>query len=183
MNKRTSLLTLVVLSLLLMALSACAAQMVEAPDRMVEISTEAALSAQTSLFSGLATGQVMLNESEFSSYVTKSIEANSGPNQPIESVIIWIEPDSLHFRVVLKEGGIMLPGGGNTLDLIGQLVIADNQIQVDLMQAGSGAFMVSGAMLDPISAQINAVLAQQIPMLPIDINISQDTGMLSFSVG
>ena len=178
MNKRTPVLTLVVLSLLLVVLSACAAP--AQPDREIEISTEAALSAQTALLNGLMTLEVELSESELSSYVTKALEANSGPNQPIDSVLIWIEPDSLHLRVSLKDGVSMMPGM-DSLDLVGNLMVSDGHLMVDLQQAGAGGIAVGGAMLAPVAAQINAVLAQNI-MLPGNVTISQDTGCLMISM-
>ena len=177
MNKRTPLFTLVVLSLLLVVVSACAAPP-QPPARDVEISHEAALAAQDALMGGIVMGEVMLSESEFSSYVTKALEANSGPNQPVDSVMVWIEPDALHFRVTLKEGVSMM---GNTLDLVGNLMVSDGHLMVDLQQVGVGGMAVGGGMLAPVAAQINAVLAQNI-MLPGNVMVSQDSGSLMISM-
>ena len=177
MNKRTPLISLVVLSLLLVVLSACTAPAAP-PDRDVEISHEAALSAQDALMGGIVMGEVMLNESEFSSYVTKALEANSGPNQPIDSVMVWIEPDAMHFRVTLKDGVSMM---GNTLDLVGNLMVSDGHLMVDLQSAGAGGMAVGGALLAPVNAQINAVLAQNI-MLPASVSVAQDSGSISISM-
>ncbi len=177
MNKRTPILTLVVLSLLLVVLSACAAPV--QPDRDIEISTEAALAAQSALLNGLSTLSVELSESELSSYVTMALEANSGPNQPIDSVLIWIEPDSLHLRVSLKDG-VSMPGM-DSLDLVGNLMVSDGHLMVDLQQAGAGGIAVGGAMLAPVAAQINAVLAQNM-MLPGNVMLAQDTGSLMISM-
>lgn len=177
MNKRTPLISLVVLSLLLVVLSACTAPAAP-PDRDVEISHEAALSAQDALMGGIVMGEVMLSESEFSSYVTKALEANSGPNQPVDSVLVWIEPDSMHFRVTLKDGVSMM---GNTLDLVGNLMVSDGHLMVDLQSAGAGGMAVGGALLAPVNAQINAVLAQNI-MLPASVSVAQDSGSISISM-
>jgi hypothetical protein len=177
MNKRTPLFTLVVLSLLLVVISACAAPP-QPPARDIEISHEAALAAQDALMGGIVMGEVMLSESEFSSYVTKALEANSGPNQPIDSVMVWIEPDAMHFRVTLKDGVSML---GNTLDLVGNLMVSDGHLMVDLQQAGVGGMAVGGGMLAPVSAQINAVLSQNI-MLPASVSVAQDSGSISISM-
>ncbi len=177
MNKRTPLISLVVLSLLLVVLSACTAPAAP-PDRDVEISHEAALSAQDALMGGIVMGEVMLSESEFSSYVTKALEANSGPNQPVDSVMVWIEPDSMHFRVTLKDGVSMM---GNTLDLVGNLMVSDGHLMVDLQSAGAGGMAVGGALLAPVNAQINAVLAQNI-MLPASVSVAQDSGSISISM-
>lgn len=177
MNKRTPLISLVVLSLLLVVVSACSAPAAP-PARDVEISHEAALSAQDGLIGVLTMGEVTLSESEFSSYVTKALEANSGPNQPVDSVVVWIEPDSMHFRVTLKDGVSMM---GNTLDLVGDLDVSDGHLMVDLHSAGAGGLAVGGALLAPVNAQINAVLAQNI-MLPGSVSVSQDSGSVSISL-
>jgi hypothetical protein len=179
MNKRTPLLTLVVLSVVLLVLSACAAPP-QPPDRDIEISTEAAMMAQNALLGALATGSVTLSESEFSSYVTKALEANSGPNQPIDSVMIWVEPDALHFRVALKDG-VSMAGLGSTVDLVGNLMVSDGHLMVDLQSAGAGGMAVGGALLAPVNAQINAVLAQNI-MLPASVSVAQDSGSISLSM-
>lgn len=179
MNKRTPLFTLAVLSLLLAVMSACTGPPM-APDRDIEISTDAALSAQTALADALTTFSVELTESEFSSYVTKALEANSGPNQPIDSVMVWIEPEAMHFRVTLKEG-VSMPGLGNSVDLVGNLMVSEGHLSVDLMSASAGPFAVGGTMLAPVSAQLNAVLAQNI-MLPGTAMVSQDTGSVSISL-
>ena len=177
MNKRTPLISLVVLSLLLVVLSACTAPAAP-PDRDVEISHEAALSAQDALMGGIVMGEVMLSESEFSSYVTKALEANSGPNQPVDSVMVWIEPDAMHFRVTLKDGVSMM---GNTFDLVGNLMVSDGHLMVDLQSAGGGGMAVGGALLAPVNAQINAVLAQNI-MLPASVSVAQESGSISISM-
>ena len=183
MNKRTPVFTLVVLSLLLAVLSACAMGGIAAPDREIEISTDAALMAQSALVNGLFTGEVMLSESELSSYLTMAIDANSGAEQPIDSVVIWIEAEMLHFRVTLKDGSIMLPGGGQTLDLVGNLVVDSGMLQVDLMQAAAGGIMVGEMLMSPVSSQINAVLAAQMgAMLPAGTMISQETGSIMLSM-
>ena len=110
--------------------------------------------------------------------MTKALEANSGPNQPIDSVMVWIEPDALHFRVTLKEGVSMM---GNTLDLVGNLMVSDGHLMVDLQEAGVGGMAIGGGMLAPVAAQINAVLAQNI-MLPGNVMVSQDSGSLMISM-
>lgn len=180
MIRRTRSLQLIVLSLLLTVLSACAVQPVETPNRTVEISMDAALVAQDAMLNAMATGQVTLTESEFSSFLTKVIETNNGPNQPIDSLVVWIEPDKLHLRVTVKEG-VFLEGVGNTLDLVGNLIIVDSQLQVELEQVASGFLVASGPILQLIAAQINASLAQQLPPLPL--NVVQEMGTLTINLG
>lgn len=180
MKISTSITYLWLTALLMLLLSACSVSTVQTPNRPVEISVEAALAAQEALTGALATGQITLSEAEFSSFLTKLLEANTGANQPVASIIVWIDPDLLHFRVTLKEG-VLLPAAGNTLDLVGNLVIVDGQLQLQLAQAASGDYVVDGALLAPIAAQINGALAQQLPTVPL--TISQETGTLTISLG
>lgn len=70
----------------------------------MEISDAAALTAQDNLFAIFATGEVTLTEAELSSFLTRLLEANSGAGQPVESVVAWIEPSSLHLRTTLSGG-------------------------------------------------------------------------------
>ncbi|MEM7537350.1 MAG: fasciclin domain-containing protein [Chloroflexota bacterium] len=173
--------TYTILAILLMAvLSGCGMAAVETPDRPIEITVEDALAAQETLMGALATGSATLTEAEFSSFLTKLLEANSGPNQPVESIMAWIEPDALHMRATLKEG-VMMAGAGSTLDLVGNLAIVDGQLNVELIQVASGAFSASGPLLTPIAAQINGALSQQLPPLPL--GITQDTGVLTIGLG
>jgi hypothetical protein len=165
--------------LLILILSACSVGTVQTPDRPIEISAEDALSAQTALNNALTTGEVTLTEAELSSFLTKLLEANTGPDQPVESIITWIEPDSLHIRLTWKDS-VVMAGAGNTLDLIANLSIDEGHLRLDLDRAASGPYVVSGAMLAPVVAQINSTLAQQPPLPPV--NIVQGTGELTISL-
>jgi len=93
-------------------------------------------------------------------------------------VLYWIRPEVMHFRVTLKAGGIMM---GDTLDLVGNLMVSDGHLMVDLQSAGAGGMAVGGALLAPVNAQINAVLAQNI-MLPASVSVAQDSGSISISM-
>jgi hypothetical protein len=54
-------------------------------------------------------------------------------------------------------------------------------VVVDLQQAGAGNMSVSGAVLDPISAQINAALAD--PSMGVAVDVTTDTGTISVGLG
>jgi len=59
--------------------------------------------------------------------------------------------------------------------------VENNHVVVDLQQAGAGNMSVSGQILAPISAQINAALAD--PSMGVAVDVSTDEGMLSVSLG
>jgi hypothetical protein len=179
MKLATSATYLLTTCLLILVLSACSISAIPTPNRPIEISVDDALSAQTALSNSLTTGVVTLTEAELSSFLTKLLEANTGPDQPVESIITWIEPDNFHIRVTWKDD-VSMAGGGKTVDLIATLAIVDDRLHLEVDRAASGAYVVSGAMLEPVVAQINSALAQQMPLPPLEI--TQETGVLTVSL-
>lgn len=173
----------IVSALLVMALvvGGCAAGGgVAIPDRDVPISIETALEAQDMVAGALMLGGVELNESQFSSLLTELLKANSGENNPVETITAWFEPETLYLRVTLKEG--VLPAAfGTTLDLAGGIDVQDGALAVDLQQAAAGPYTVSGALLAPISAQINSALAAQMMGLPVSVEIGEGTLNISMA--
>ncbi|MFN8439456.1 MAG: hypothetical protein U0175_01710 [Caldilineaceae bacterium] len=151
----------------------------QTPSREVAITQEDALVAQDILLAALTTGGAKLTEAEFSSFLTKALESNSGPNTPIKQIVTWIEPEQLYLRLTLKED-VLAAGLGNTLDLVGSLAVKDGTLQLTLSEAAAGPYQVTGAFLKPIADQINAVLAQQIPNLPLVITLQ--SGSISIQV-
>ena len=72
-------------------------------------------------------------------------------------------------RVALDDG--VMPFG-NSLDLAGSIGVMDNHVMVDLDAASAGSMGVNPALLDMVSAQINAALAD--PSLGVAAEV--DTG-------
>ena len=106
LNRRIWVVALVAL-LLMSSLAGCAMGDVSAPDREVPISVDAALEGQAGLPALLA-GNVTWTESQLSSYVTELLKANTGENQPVDAVTIWLSPENqIHARVALKEGVLL----------------------------------------------------------------------------
>jgi hypothetical protein len=164
--------------LLIASLTACTAAPVVVPDREIDVNVDTALAAQGKL-GNLMMGSVEWSEAEFSSLLSVLLEQNSGENSPVDGVHVWFEPNNaVVVRVALKEG--VLPFG-NSLDLAGTISVENNQVVVDLLQAGAGNVSVSGAILAPISAQINAALAD--PSMGVAVDVSTDTGMIMVGLG
>ncbi|MBX3014783.1 MAG: hypothetical protein KF832_24900 [Caldilineaceae bacterium] len=168
------------LLLLLLLLGACCAGRVQTPTRTIAVTLDDALAAQNTLLAGVATGQVALTEAQFSSLLTKLLEANSGPNSPVESISTWIEPEQLYFRVTLKEG-VLAAHLGHTLDLAGSLAVEEGLLKVGLAEAAVGPYVASGALLQPIADQINGALAQQLPALPIAVALERGVVTISLA--
>lgn len=177
LNRRNWVVSIIAL-LLVTSLAACTAAPVAVPDRAVDVNVDTALAAQGKL-GNLMMGSVEWSEAEFSSLLSVLLEQNSGENNPVSAVTVWFEPNNeVVIRVGLKDG--VLPFG-NSLDLAGTVNVENNHVVVDLKQAGAGSMSVSGAVLAPISAQINTALSD--PSLGVAVNVSTDTGKISVGLG
>jgi len=169
----------IIAMLLVTSLAACMAAPVAVPDREIMVDVTTAMDAQNKAMNGLMAGSVEWSESEFSSLLSVLLDQNGGENNPVTDVKVWFEPDNQIFiSVGLKDG--VIPSG-NSLDLAGSVTVTDHHVVVDLQQVGAGSMSLSGAMLAPISAQINAALAD--PSMGVAVDVSTDTGMISVGLG
>jgi hypothetical protein len=149
------------------------------PDREITISVDEALAAQDAGMAGLMAGSLALTESQFSSFLTVLLQQNTGPNVPVDSVMAWFEPDNQIFlRVTLKEGVLL---GGDTVDLVGSIMVEDQHVAVDLQEAAANGVSISGPLLDAVDAQINGALAG--PNMGVIVDVSTDSGTLMLGMG
>jgi hypothetical protein len=178
MLKRRNWVVLIIGLLLVASLAACTAAPVAVPEREISVDVDTALAAQSKL-GNLMMGSAEWTEAEFSSLLSVLLEQNGGENNPVEGVSVWFEPNNqVYIRVNLAEG--VLPAG-NTLDLAGTIAVENNHVVVDLQQAGVGNMSVSGAMLAPLTAQINAALAD--PSMGVAVDVTTDTGEVTVGMG
>jgi predicted small lipoprotein YifL len=177
LNRRNRVVSIIAL-LLVASLAACTAAPVALPDREIAVDVTTALDAQNKAM-GLMSGDVEWTEGEFSSLLSVLLQQNGGENNPVTDVKVWFEPDNQVFiSVGLKDG--VLPTG-NTLDLAGTVGVEDNHVVVDVQQVGAGNVSLSGDMLAPISAQINAALAD--PSMGVAADVATDTGSITVGLG
>jgi hypothetical protein len=177
LNRRNWVVSIIAL-LLVASLAACMAAPVAVPDRDITVDVTTALAAQNKAM-GLMSGSVEWSEAEFSSLLSVLLQQNAGENNPVNDVKVWFEPDNQIFISVGLQDGVIPTG--NTLDLAGTVSVVDNHVVVDVQQIGAGNVSVSGAALAPISAQINAALAD--PSLGIAVDVSTDTGAITVGLG
>jgi predicted small lipoprotein YifL len=177
LNRRNWVVSIIAL-LLVASLAACTAAPVAVPDREITVDVTTALDAQNKAM-GLMSGDVEWTEAEFSSLLSVLLEQNGGENNPVNDIKVWFEPDNqIVISVGLEEG--VLPSG-NTLDLAGSIGVENNHVVVDLQQVGAGNMSISGAALAPISAQINAALAD--PSLGVAVDVSTTSGAITVGLG
>jgi predicted small lipoprotein YifL len=177
LNQRNWVVSIIAL-LLVASLAACTAAPVAVPDREITVDVTTALDAQNKAM-GLMSGDVEWTEAEFSSLLSVLLEQNGGENNPVNDIKVWFEPDNqIVISVGLEEG--VLPSG-NTLDLAGSIGVENNHVVVDLQQVGAGNMSISGAALAPISAQINAALAD--PSLGVAVDVSTTSGSITVGLG
>lgn len=164
--------------LLVASLAGCVAAPVAVPDREITVDVTTALDAQNKAM-GLMSGNVEWSEAEFSSLLSVLLDQNTGDANPVNDLKVWFEPNNqVVIRVNLKDGVIPT---GNTLDLAGTVAVENNHVVVDLQQVGAGNVSITGAALAPITAQINAALAD--PSLGVAVDVSTDTGTISVGLG
>ena len=163
------------------AMAACTVgQGVTVPDRAVTIDAQTAVDAQNLAMGGMMMGSVTLDESQFSSLLTELLKANTGENLPVESINAWFEPGLIYLQVDVKED--VLPAAfGDTLAVAGTVSVADGKLMLDLSQASAGTYMVEGASLAPINAQINAALANLNLGVPVQVETAEGTLTLSMT--
>lgn len=173
-------LTLSALFVLVMAiLSGCAMGAPTPPRDAAAISVDEALAAQEAGMAGIMMGSVEWTESQFSSFLTVLLQQNTGENSPIESVNAWFDAGNKVFlRVQLKDGVLL---GGGTIDLAGTIGVADMHVNIDITEASANGFMISGAALAPLNAQINAALSD--PSMGVAVNVETGEGTLKVSLG
>lgn len=160
---------------LALGVTACSVgQGVAVPQRAVPISVESAVAAQDAGVAGLLLGNVTWTEGEFSSLMTELLKANSGEENPVETITAWFEPDGLFLQVSLKEG-VLPEAFGTTLRLAGDIQVENGALAVVVEKASAGPYTVEGALLSPINAQINAALAGFVGGLPLSVELGQGT--------
>lgn len=175
LNRRIWVVALVAL-LLMSSLAGCAMGDVAAPDREVPISVDAALEGQNAGLAGLMAGQVTWSEAQLSSFLTELLRANTGPNQPVDSITVWLEPENaLHARIALKDGVLL---GGNNIDVMGKVMVQDGKVMVDLTDAGANGMMVSGPLMGLVSSYINGALAG----FGVAADVATDEGSITISM-
>jgi hypothetical protein len=166
---------------LALGMTACTTgQSVAVPDRDVSVSVETALDAQNMAMSGLMMGGVTLDESQFSSLLTELLKANSGENNPVENITAWFEPDTIYLQVDVKDG-VFPATMGDKLAVAGTIDVVDGKLTVDLSEASAGNYLVTGASLAPINAQINSALAGFNLGIPVQVETAEGTLTLSMT--
>jgi hypothetical protein len=178
LNRRTWLVAFVAV-LLVALLGGCAAGDVPAPAREVPISIDAAIEGQNAGIGGLMSGSVTWTESQFSSFLTELLKQNTGPNQPVEAITAWFDPDNqVHLRLALKDGVLL---GGNNLDVAGTVGVQDGHVMVNVSEAGANGMMISGPMLDFVSSYINGTLAS--PSMGVAADVTTGDGTITVALG
>lgn len=176
LNRRIWVVALIAV-LLMSSLAGCAMGDVAAPARSVPISVDAALEGQNAGLMGLMSGSVTWSESQLSSFLTELLRQNTGPNQPVDAITVWLEPGNLvHARITLKDGVLL---GGRNIDVMGRIMVQNGQLMVDLTDAGANGMMVSGPLMGLVSSYINSALAG----FGLAADVTTEEGSITISMG
>ena len=179
LNRRTWFVALVAV-LLMGVLSGCSMGAAAVPDREVPISVDAALEGQNLGLAGLMTGSVTWTESQLSSFLSELLKQNSGPNNPIQAITVWLMPDNaIHMQIQFADGVFL---GGNTVDVAGTIAVVDGKVQVNLSEASmNGMVATSGPILDFVNATVNRILAD--PGFGVAASVTTGDGDITISLG
>jgi hypothetical protein len=143
------------------------------------VSVDEALAAQDVGMAGLMTGNVSWTNDQMSSFLTVLLQQNTGPNFPIQEIATCFEPGgTILARINLGEGVLL---GANTIEAVGSINVQNGHLVVDLNEASANGFTVAGPILDAISSQINAALAD--PSMATIIDVSTSDGSINLGMG
>lgn len=155
MVNRKNVAVMFVFVLMVGLLAGCVAAPVTLPDHEVEVSMDAAMAAQQKGMEGLATGSVTWTEAELSSFLTALLQQYGGGAVPVTGVTVWLDDGSMALKASLAEGTVP---GINSIELVGDVMVEDGRVKVDLSQAGAGPISVQGPVLGLVEGMINRAL-------------------------
>jgi hypothetical protein len=170
----------IVLVLLMASLAGCGmgtSTMAAGCDAVVNI--DDALAAQDAGMAGLMAGNLELSNDQLSSFLTVLLQQNTGANFPIQEIATCFEPGG---KVLVRIGlldDVLL--GADTIEAVGSVSTEGGHVAIDLDEASANGFTVSGPILDAISAQVNAALAD--PSMGTIISVDTGDGTISLGMG
>lgn len=145
----------------------------------VAVSVDEALAAQDAGVAGMLTGSVEWTNDQMSSFLTVLLRQNTGANFPIQEIATCFEPGgTILLRIGLLDNVLL---GADTIEAVGSINVAGGHIVIDLDEASANGFTVSGPLLDGITEQINAALAD--PSMGTIIDIGTDSGKIMLGMG
>ena len=123
-------------------------------------------------------GNVTWTEAQFSSFLTELLRQDTGPNQPVDAITAWFDPDNhVHLRFALKDGVLL---GGESINAIGTVGVVDGKIQFNLTEAGANGMMLSGAWMQYLNDYTNSYLAS--PSFGVAVDVQTGDGTITLSL-
>ena len=179
------LLPAVLLSVLLTACSPGGlfeGNMMYAPHRAQESGAPVLESALIALTEGDRAGQVKLTEDEFASLLRAVLVNTTDEQTLIRDVQVWLEPDTVYLKILLREGAFPRIPTGVALNVEGGLRTADGRLRFDLRRAGVGVIpVVSPALLDILEGQLE-VAAGELVDRASPLGVTVDSGVITIDV-
>ena len=172
MLNRKNLVVSFVLVLLVAMLAGCAAGGAMMPEGDVEISMDAAMDAQNKAMAGLMAGEVALTDSELSSLATELIKQNLGDMGLVTGVTTMFGDGQIAIQIDTVAGPVQL---------VGNIMVDDNIVSVELEQAAAMGMAATGPMLGVVEGAINRALNS--PELGVALDIQASDGELMVGLG
>lgn len=155
MSIRRNLLVIAATMLFAVVISGCMAGEPMMAGSDVEISIDEALAGQDAVMQGAMAGSVSLSDSQASSLITELLKQNGLNKVEIAGISAGMDGDMNTISIDLASP----VAGIDSLGFSASMVSSGGVLSVDVDQAWAGGMGVDSAVLDMVSAQINANLA------------------------
>jgi hypothetical protein len=143
------------------------------------VNIDDALAAQDAGMAGMMAGNLELTNDQLSSFLTVLLQQNTGSNFPIKEIATCFQPGG---KVLLRIGlADDVLKGANTIEAVGSVSTDGGHVAINLDEASANGFTVSGPILQAISAQVNAALAD--PSMGTILNVATGDGTVKLSMG
>ena len=156
--------------------------MMYAPHRAIESDTEIQRSALLALSAGDRSGQIVLSEEEFSSLVRALMVDDYSDESLVKDVVVWLEPDSVYAKVLLRAGAIPGIPTETALNLQGRLRTEDGRLKLDLERAAIGVIpLMTPALLNLVESQLETSVLQLVDRVS-SLGVTVGSGTITIDV-
>jgi len=167
----------------IMALPACSpgglfsGDMMYAPHRSMESDMEIQRSALSALSEGDRTGRIVLSEEEFSSLIRAMVVDDSNGESLVKDVVVWLEPQTVYVKVLLRKGAVPGVPTETALNLQGRLRTEDGRLKLEVERASVGVIpLMTPALLNLVQSQLETTVFNLVDRVsPLGVAVGSGT--------
>ena len=112
--------------------------MMYAPHRTRSVNADTLQSALIALSEGDQSGRIRLSESELASLLNLALVDEADPDALVRDVQVWLEPDTVYLKFVLREGVVRAIPGEVAINVQASLRSEEGRLILGLQRAGAG---------------------------------------------